>query len=389
MEVTYTISTGWKVFYGVFAAIPTFGAVCFLSLVGAPKVTPIVFAPIGASVVLLALAILVGGQLRKKVIISADKIVGINVLQRRELATSNIKGCRIGEKVITIEPASSPGKKIIINNYSDFNDSKNLVNWLKENFKDLDATDLNVERDSILNDASLGSTKEEREAKITRAKWIGVIYSMAGLIIGLGSIPFGEDKAVAMIDIIYPLIGIILMATSNGLIKFVTNSKRSVRSFTVLGIFMPSFMLTISAALGYNIDEYQPIIVPALSVCLPMMALVYFIGINRDLPSIAGQAIFMLIVSAAYGYGTVVKINCLFDESEPKLSHATIYNKSKEYSKGEHYYLDINAFSPANDQKQIEVGEARYNKYNIGDSIGVDLKKGYLGIPWYYLSPEN
>ena len=83
----------------------------------------------------MALAALFGGQLRKKVIISVDNVIKINALQKKELPTSEIKGCRISTKVIVIEPNTPSFPKIIINNYSDFHNSEDLTKWLKEEKK--------------------------------------------------------------------------------------------------------------------------------------------------------------------------------------------------------------------------------------------------------------
>jgi len=177
MEVEYTISTGKQIAYGIFSAFLVVIAVIFLSLsFSNPGDLPIV-SPIIVGFILLA--VLVGGQVRKKVIISAERVVATNVLQTKELATADIKGCRLGPKTIVIESLSPSGPKIIINNYSDFIDGEDLKKWLQDNFKDIDATDLAEEQDQLLSDGKLGATKEEREAKITQSKWIG--YRCAGL----------------------------------------------------------------------------------------------------------------------------------------------------------------------------------------------------------------
>jgi hypothetical protein len=384
MEEEFTISSGWKFFYGLFACGIAIGGVFILKF--AFTQTPIALVP---AVVILSLAVLVGGQLRKKIIISADRIAGTNILQTRELLTSNVKGCRIGPKTIVIEPDSTAYSKIIINNYSDFDSSEDLVTWLKQNFKDLDATELEAEHDRVLQDTSLGATKEERETKIKLAKWIAGIYSAVGLVAGFASIPFDKEKAVVIILIVYPLIGIFLMARSHGLIKFLSNPRRSIYSFIFLGLFVPVMSLCLGAAMGYNVYQYTNVYIPAAVLGLAIAGLFYLKGVNEDIPSVAGQVVMMLLTAAVYSYGTVVKINCLFDETPPVLSHTTVNSKYKEYNKGEHYYIWLNPFSPGGSAQQIEVGPETYSKYNAGDNIDIELKKGLFNIPWYYLADEN
>ena len=106
------------------------------------------------------------------------------------------------------------------------------------------------------------------------------------------------------------------------------------------------------------------------------------------MPSVAGQVTGMLVVSAVYAFGCTIQINCQFDHSVPQTVHTSIYNKYKNYNKREHYYLNLNPFSPGQDQKEIEVSPSTYAKYNLGDNIEVELKKGLIGIPWYYLPVE-
>lgn len=385
MEAAYTISTGKQIFYGIFATFLAGAAVALLFLGLRHTGDMAIFSPV--IIGLMALAALVGGQVRKKVIISTDRVVATNILQTKELAIADIKGCRVGTKTIVVEPASPSGSKITINNYSDFVDSANLKKWFQENFKDLDATDLAEEQDQLLNDSRLGATKEEREAKITQSKWIGWSYMAIGIFTGLMCIPFDRKPAIIIFLIVYPLIGILIMALNKGLIKFISSTRRSVYSFTALGLFTPAFVLCLTGSLGYDIYDFHNAFLPAIVICLATTVLTYITGFNKDMPAV-GQAIGMLLISAVYGFGCVVQVNCLFDKSSPNAVRTSVYDKHKNYNKREHYYLTLNPFSPGQDQKETEVSEGTYDKYNVGDNIEVELKKGVLNIPWYYLPDD-
>jgi len=383
MDVEYTISPGKKIFYGVFSIFIACGALFLLSTVFThPEKTGIA---VPFCVALFFLAILIGGQIRKKVIISTDHIVGINVLQRKELSTANVKGCRIGTKTIIIEPISTPGPKIIINNYADFDDNEDLTKWLKENFKDLDTADLETEHKKVLSDVALGATTEQREAKIAKSKWTAGIYNAVGVIIGLGSIPFDKQLPIVIIVILYPLLGILIMATSSGLIKFLSNPKRSVYSFAFIGLMTPSIALCLCASLGYNIDDYQHGLLLALIICLPITASFYLTGLNKDLPSIFGQLTMMLIISLVYGYGTIIKINCMFDKTAPQIIQTSVSDLDITQNKGTHYYLWLKSWDADQNLKEIEVSSTTFYRYHVGSIIDVRVKKGLLNIPWYYL----
>ena len=383
MEKEFTIATGWKVFYGVFALLIGAGAI-FILIAGFKSENSLP-AAIAGGLIIAGLAALIGGQLRKKVIVSAGRIINTNVLQTKEIPVASVKGCRIGPKVIVIEPHSPNHPKITINNYSDFNNSEALVDWLKKNFKDLNAADLGEARERLLQDTHLGATKEEREAKIKNAKWIAIIYSAIGFALVFATIPFDQNKAVALFLVIYPLLGIVIMACSGGLIKVLSDTKKSVYSFIFLGLAGPVMGLCFSDAFDYNILQYGNFYLPVLAVCLVTAGLLYTTGKNEQLSSITGQILIILLVSAGYGYGSVEKMNCLFDKTPPQIVHATIESKFKEYSKGEHYYLRLNPLTSGSGKQQVEVGAITYDKYTAGDRIDIDVKKGLLNIPWYFL----
>jgi hypothetical protein len=384
MEVEYSVSTGKQVLYGIFAAFLAIIAIV-MAVTGYRDDQLALLLP---AIIFAFLTVLIGGQIRKKVTISVERVVATNALQTKELATADIKGCRINEKVIVIEPTSADRPKITINNYLDFTDGDELKKWLRENFKDLDATDLAEEKEQLLNDGSLGATKEEREAKLTQSKWIGWSYMAVGTFSGLMCIPFDRKPAVIIYLSVYPLIGILVMALNKGLIKFLSSTKRSVYSFIAPGLFTPAFVLCLTGSLGYDIYDFHNAFLPAIVIGLISAGLIYITGFNKDMPD-AAQVIGMVLVSAIYGFGCVVQVNCLFDKSAPRQIHTTINSKSKNYNKREHYYLDLNPFSPGQSLQNTEVSESTYDKYNAGDNIEVDLKKGLLNIPWYYLPDEN
>ncbi|BAU53058.1 hypothetical protein [Mucilaginibacter gotjawali] len=385
MEVEYTLSSGKQTVYVIFAAILTIIAIIFLSLCFRHRSDAPIVLPVAACFVFLA--VLLGGQLRKKVTISTESVIATNVLQTKELATADIKGCRIGPKTIVIESVSPTGPKITINNYSDFIDGADLKKWFQQNFKDLDASDLAEEQYRLLNDGRLGATRAEREASITQSKWIGWSYMATGMFVGLMCIPFDRKPGVVIFLIVYPLLGILIMAMNKGLIKFISSTRRSVYSFTALGLFTPAFVLCLTGSLGYNIYDFHNALLPAIVICLATAVLIYITGFNKDMPK-AGQAIGMLLISAIYGFGCVVQVNCLFDHSSPQAVHTSVYDKHKNFNKREHYYLTLNPFSPGQEQKETEVSAGTYDKYNTGDHIEVELKKGLLNIPWYYLPDD-
>ncbi len=140
-------------------------------------------------IIILALAaLLIISRFRRKVIISSERIVLITTFSTKELPTADIKGVRLGEKVIYIEPLSTLNPKIAIGNWSDISDVEDLTAWLRENFIDLDVADLKNEKDKLLHDTNLGFTEKEREEKLAKAKRVALVYTITGVATGIASI---------------------------------------------------------------------------------------------------------------------------------------------------------------------------------------------------------
>ena len=237
MEQEFTKSIYWKIFYGVSAV--GFAAFALILYVNDHSKMGTSYLLLPLILFLLALLI-IANQIKAKVIISAEKITRITVFGRKDLLCNNVKGIRIGQKTIYIEPLETSAPTIIINNYNDYDNNEELIKWLKENFKDLDTIDLVHERDKLLQDTSLGTTAEEREAKLKKAKGIANTYNIVGGVLALAGIPVKSNLAVYIV-LLYPLAGIIIMITSSGLTKFVSSSKRSVYHLCHVRIYVSYF----------------------------------------------------------------------------------------------------------------------------------------------------
>jgi hypothetical protein len=211
MEQEFTISIGWKIFYSIIAVVMALFAL-FLFGTKAPDVnTAVLLLPI---LIFISAVLLIVSLFRKKVIISAEKIVLITTFSTKELLTADIKGVRIGEKVIYIEPISSLNPKITIRNWPDMGDADDLAAWLRENFTDLNATDLKAERDKAFEDAGLGSNPQEREERIKKATQIAWAYNITGMVLGFALIFCENDLIAALLAIFFPLLGILIMIFS-------------------------------------------------------------------------------------------------------------------------------------------------------------------------------
>ncbi len=87
-------------------------------------------------------------------------------------------------------------------------------------------------------------------------------------------------------------------------------------------------------------------------------------------------------------FGAIVMANCLLDKTSPTTYQVNIIDKHISHSSkgGNTYYLKINSWGPISAQKEVPVPVSFYNNVNANEIIAANLKQGFLGMRWYYVS---
>jgi len=376
------MATGMKIFYSVLA-VGMFLFAVFLFNMKTTANDAVLLMP----VFIIAGAVLIGiNIIRRKVILYNDSVLCINLFSTKEIAIKDIKGCRIGQKAIIVEPISADDPKITISNCNDFGHSSDLKKYFQDNFKDLDAIDLENDKAEILQDSSLGFTQTDREAALKKAKIIAIVYNVAGIIAGFGVMILFSDKVLTVILMAYPLLGIIIMAYSNGLIKFLSNPKRSIHPYTMLGFMGPVIVMLVSALNSYDIFKYTNIWIPFIAISSPLFLLLYFFGINKTVKAVKGQVVVMLVLALIYGFGSTIQINCAFDNSKLQVYDATILDHRMEHGKSNSYYLTLSPWGPMQQADEVDIHSRLYYNTAIGDIVKVNFNQGLLHIPWFVVT---
>ena len=383
MEQEFTVATGWKIFYGLIAAFMAGFAMFLFTLDHSKAGEAVLLLPI--FILLFALLIALS-QFRKKVTISVDTVIQINAFTTKELPTKDIKGYRIGEKVIYIEPISSVNPKIAIGNWSDMSGAEDLTVWIRENFTDLDAADLKNEKDKLLHDTDLGFSEQEREEKLAKAKRIALVYTITGIATGIAALFFSDNYLVTTLALSFPLIGIAVMKTSNGLIKFFSNRKRSVYPYILFGFYIPVLVPFFSSVLEYDIFKYDNIWLPVVGITVITAVALLTVGVNKSVEYPKSQMVVMILLAMFYGYGSTVKVNCVFDKSPLKVYHATVLSRRMERGKSNTYYFTLSPWGPRTCVEEVTVRRWLYNEVPNAGFVTVNFKDGLLNIPWYTVS---
>jgi hypothetical protein len=196
---------------------------------------------------------------------------------------------------------------------------------------------------------------------------------------------FFSNNFTVLFLLLYPLTGILIMLFSSGLIKFVSDSKKSVYWFIVIGFMVPAIITLVKSIGSYQIYQFQNgwILLP-IGVLL-IFFLLYRIGINNALPK-GGQIFLMLLMPFIYTYGNIITINCEFDQSKSQLIHTTVEGVNVNHSKGTHYNLYLRPWEDQASPGSIEVSGIMYYRHPVGSNITVNLNHGLLNIPWFTVS---
>jgi hypothetical protein len=380
MNREFTIGSGWKIFAGVIGvALLVFSIFIFAAPIRSGQSGLVVF---GISLLLIAAFILMSA-FKNKIVVSDTAISCVGIFKTAEIAIADIKGIRVEQKSLIIESVTA-GTKLTINNYSNYGDNKELSAWLKANFKDLDAIEYQEELTGILNDSSLGFTEEDRKQQLAKAKIIAIAYSVGGAAVMIGGF-FLNSPAYIILALLYPLLGIPVIATGKGLIKLITQ-KKSPYYHIFIGIGFPPITLLIKGLSDGYVLQYNNFWLPATVAALVFIVAFNFAsGLNNNSP-VKGQIVLLLIFGALYGVGGVLQINMVFDKSTETVYQAMVLDHHISHGKSTTYHLTLSPWGPQTKQEQIDVSRYRYDNNDIGSKVSVHLKRGMLNIPWFTVS---
>lgn len=383
MDYQYNTSTGYQIFYGLVGALAiVFALVIFNSSVNSAP-APVLIIPF----LLVASGLLIIVNLfKRKVTINDLSIKYSWVFKTSEIAFNDVKGYRINEKVINIETTRIGSANIRIGDYDSISDSNGLKDWLITNFKDLDQEEFEGEKQGILQDSSLGATKEDREKLFNKMRQYNIYYSIPSSILFVGVALLHQSSFYfSCLLLIYPLIGIALMSFSKGLI-IIFAKKSSAYSSIGIGMVFSVAALIVESFLDNKILSFDNGWVPFISISVIIFIALLFLGLKRSHPAVAGQLIFALLIAVGYGFGSTLGINTIFDKSKPEMYKAAVTDHYITHGKNTSYHLKLSEWGQHQDSDNITVSRSLYYNVNVGDSLNVYEKKGMLNIPWYYIS---
>lgn len=337
--------------------------------------------PLALFFILFMLAAIVDTA-RGRVIIDQEKIYTRYLAFNSSIPLKEIKGFRVDDRYLYLESKMPGVRWIKISKY--YGKLPELIEWLEQNYPDLDEWEAEQEFQELTQDHTYGWSEEERIQKFTQARKVTNAVNWAGGIGAAWVLFWPEPYKIAMLTACcIPLLALGVLKYFKGMVR-VDERKNSPYPSVFFGLLLSSLGLFIRALFDFNLYDYSPIWLPML-LCSTVLLALTFINNPEVKEKKAKDWLLMVLIfglTTGYSYGLLVAINGIFSNSTVQVYTAEIVNKDKSTGKTTSYYFELSPWDPRQTAEEVQVSGELYQHLELGDSVQVFLIKGALGYPW-------
>jgi hypothetical protein len=163
------------------------------------------------------------------------------------------------------------------------------------------------------------------------------------------------------------------------------NDKYDVADF----INFAAWIILLRVVLHYEFESFYSLIIPG-TITFAIMLIILFTThklIENTTKSKTWIYLSLIFNIFIYSYSATYGANCVYDKSEPQVYDAEVVDKRvHKGSKGRRsYYVKVTPWGHHYDKEEISVSSDQFDDIQIGQTIKIDLKKGFFNIPWYYI----
>jgi len=197
-------------------------------------------------------------------------------------------------------------------------------------------------------------------------------------------------EVVLTISIIYPLVMLYILYKHRNAMSLEDDGGKKVKAkqpSLLAALTMPSFGLALRAILDYDLLIFKDCFIPwsviSVLISIPLILIVSKSTAKVKLFTNTGYALLAFIV--IYSYGSTVIANCMYDNTQPEIYRTLVLSKHPSGSKHRRYYLKLDKWGHHTEPEDVSVATSLYDETQVGDWVYVYVKKGTLGVPWYYV----
>jgi hypothetical protein len=146
--------------------------------------------------------------------------------------------------------------------------------------------------------------------------------------------------------------------------------------------------LCLRALFDYNVFNHRNSWTPSILIAVIFFAFLlignkeFRLRQTKDYFTILGIA----LITFAYGYGSVITLNCFYDKSTPEVFKAKILSKRISSGKTTTYYFELTPWGQQKEADEVSVPKKLYNTLEAENEVNIYLKKGQFKIPWFMIS---
>jgi hypothetical protein len=391
MTGEFRTAKGWRIFIYIFSPL-LIGLFVYVGFITLSSETS------NLTVSLILIPVSLGGTImftyglvetiKGRLIIEANSISRLSLLGTKTLDFQEIKGFRADSNYIHIISNSKDKKSIKITAYIERSDQ--VLDWLNNNFLELDSHEASEEEKQILTDNEFGVNQQTREFRLNKArrvaKYINIVGGATGIWLWFYPQPYSICVSVGMI---VPGIALASLYFYRGLIRF-DEKRNSAHPSIIYGFIAPSAGLLIRAIMDYEILEYKNIWINVGIISLILTGLLVLwtkeIKFKKVIDYVTVLPLAGMIL--CYSFGTFVVSNCLFDKSEPEIFNSEVTDKEISTGKSTIYYLTLSPWGPRAETEKVSVTKDEYEATDKGDTVSIYLRHGLLNTPWFYIVTE-
>ncbi|MEI6949015.1 hypothetical protein V9K67_17650 [Paraflavisolibacter sp. H34] len=321
---------------------------------------------------------------REKLIISDQGVTRVSAFATRELPFDRATGFFWRGDRAFILPAEGGYPRIRV--HPRLEKTRQIRELLLRHLPDLDLLRHQQHEEQLLNDESLGTTREERKAKLESG---GSFILLLGTL-GLGSmiwlflfpVPYGPALAVGL------LLPLSVLAAPARYLEPPLRRKRGRKSFplVLLPLAFPTLALVYRAVTDFHLVSYRPLLQPT-GVLTLLLTVAFALRLGGGLPRQYrkfSSFMYLLFVVAAYSFCACIFANCLPDDSQARKYTTTVMEKRKTHRRRHtSYRLTLSPWARMNKPEEITIPHAQWNKFQKGDIVHLYLRRGSLRAPWY------
>ncbi|HLZ87895.1 MAG TPA: hypothetical protein VKQ52_11660 [Puia sp.] len=267
-------------------------------------------------------------------------------------------------------------------------DRRELIEWVKDNYPDIDKREREAEEATLLRNERFGATQSEREATLVKARQFTRIANIGGMALGLWFVFYPQpfDLSLTLI-FLAPLVALVMIRRFRGLIRFYSVKSSPYPSLGMM-IGFTAGGGAVRAGMAYNLYEFPSSAwLLLLAGAAGMLLLIFllareaFTGEKRKSLVIIGVA----VAALAYSYGLLVNTNCHYDRSTARVLPVAVTGKRASHGKSTTYYLQLAPWGRFPEGREVDVSKSFYNNIQPRDTVLVLLNQGRWDIPWFRL----